>query len=41
MQTDNKKDAPVYDLGWWPEIIGAAMVAGLITFLIKLSTGIL
>lgn len=41
MQADNKKDAPIYDLGWWPEILGIILVISLVTFLIKLSTGIL
>ena len=33
---------PTYEeLGWWPEIAGALMVVGLISFLIGLSTGFL
>ena len=32
---------PVYELGWWPEVVGAAATAVLIWFLITFATGIL
>lgn len=41
MDTRHDPDRPVYEFGWWPEIVGALMVAGLIAFLIGLSTGFL
>ena len=42
MQHDHERhDPPVYELGWWPEIVGAVAVAALTWFLITYSTGIL
>lgn len=41
MQAGKGEGPPVYDFGWWPEIIGALMVIGLITFLITMSDGIM
>lgn len=41
MQADNNEKPPVYDFGWWPEVVGLLAVCALVTFLIRLSTGIM
>lgn len=38
---EHQNDPPVYDFGWWPEIIGAIGVALLIWFLISNARGIM
>ena len=34
-------DAPVYELGWWPEILGIAGAAALLAFLIGYASGVM
>ena len=41
MRTGDDEDPPVYEFGWWPELAGAAGVAGLLWFLIAFATGIM
>ena len=42
MQTDDKHDGPpIYEFGWWPELVGLALTIGIIAILISLSTGTL
>lgn len=41
MKVDKGDGPPIYDFGWWPEIVGCLMVIGLITFLITLAQGIM
>ena len=41
MQAGRGDDPPIYEFGWWPEIVGCLMVIGLITFLITMAEGIM
>lgn len=41
MELENHEYPTYEELGWWLEIAGALMVAGLIAFLIGLSSGFL
>lgn len=39
MKTDNEKDPEIYELGWWPEVLGVAILVAMIWFLVSLATG--
>lgn len=39
LSPDDDDDAPDYDLGWWPEIVGIAGTAALLAFLIGYASG--
>ena len=41
MQTNDHHGPEVYELGWWPEIVGAIAVMAISWFLVYFSTGIL
>ena len=40
MQPDEQHDGPpIYEFGWWPEILGSLLTAGVIALLISLASG--
>lgn len=36
----DREQAPIYDFGWWPEIVGLVLTITIVTFLITVADGV-